>query len=159
MIHSNSIEGQGGVTIITDREAEKAITDVKLITEIIMMVRLVARSVDTVIFQIYLPISSHDDTKIENKYEIIEEKIKINRKSVDNVILMSDWNVSIGEGVEERIMGNCGLGIRNVRGQRLINFCQQENYVIANTWNQHQEDEDILGQAERKKDTKSTLSW
>ena len=46
---------------------------------------------------------------------------------------MGDWNSVVGEGVEEKVTGEYGLGTRNERGERLIEFCNKFQLVIANT--------------------------
>ena len=47
---------------------------------------------------------------------------------------MGDFNAVVGEGKEDRVVGNFGLGKRNDRGERLIEFCKSQNPVITNTW-------------------------
>ena len=44
-----------------------------------------------------------------------------------------DWDAKV-EGQElPRITGKFGLGVQNEAGQRLIEFCQENTLVIANT--------------------------
>lgn len=47
---------------------------------------------------------------------------------------MGDWNAAVGEGKDGTTMGPFGLGKRNTRGQRLVDFCKQEEFVIMYTW-------------------------
>ena len=47
---------------------------------------------------------------------------------------MGDFNAVVGEGREDRVVGKFGLGKRNNRGERLIEFCKSQNLVITNTW-------------------------
>ncbi|XP_049765311.1 uncharacterized protein LOC126094789 isoform X1 [Schistocerca cancellata] len=54
-------------------------------------------------------------------------------KGHENLIVMGDWNAVLGEGVEEKVTGEYGLGTRNERGERLIEFCNKFQLVIANT--------------------------
>ena len=44
-----------------------------------------------------------------------------------------DWNAKVGSQETPGITGKFGLGIRNEAGQRLIEFCQENALVIANT--------------------------
>src|SRR6478609_4250601 len=46
---------------------------------------------------------------------------------------MRDFNAVVGEGKEGRVVGKFGLGNRNDRGERLIEFCKNQNFVIINT--------------------------
>src|SRR6476469_9441440 len=38
------------------------------------------------------------------------------------------------EKVKDRVVGKFGLGKRNDRGQRLIEFCKSQDLMITNTW-------------------------
>ena len=46
---------------------------------------------------------------------------------------IGDWNAKVGNQETPGITGKFGLGIQNVEGQRLIEFCQENALVIANT--------------------------
>jgi len=76
-----------------------------------------------------MPTSSHGDDEIEEMYEQIDEVIKLSKEK-DNLIIMGDWNAVVRETQEQGISGAFGLGKRNKRGERLIEFC---NLIITNT--------------------------
>ena len=44
-----------------------------------------------------------------------------------------DWNAKVGSQETPGVIGKFGLGVRNKEGQRLIEFCQENALVIANT--------------------------
>ena len=44
-----------------------------------------------------------------------------------------DWNAEVGSQETPGVTGKFGVGIRNETGQRLIEFCQENALVIANT--------------------------
>ena len=46
---------------------------------------------------------------------------------------LGDWNAKLGSQETLGVTGKFGLGIRNEAGQRLIEFCQENVLVIANT--------------------------
>ena len=46
---------------------------------------------------------------------------------------LGDWNAKAGSQETPGVTGKFGLGIRNDAGQRLIEFCQENALVIANT--------------------------
>ena len=45
----------------------------------------------------------------------------------------SDWNAKVGDQETPGVKGKFGLGMRNEAGQRLIEICQENTLVIANT--------------------------
>ncbi|KAF2903969.1 hypothetical protein ILUMI_02204 [Ignelater luminosus] len=46
---------------------------------------------------------------------------------------MGDFNAKLGKGKVEDIVGNYGLGKRNKREDRLLQFCQEQDMMVANT--------------------------
>ena len=44
-----------------------------------------------------------------------------------------DWNAKVGSQETPGITGKFGLGVQNEAGQSLIQFCQENAMVIANT--------------------------
>ena len=46
---------------------------------------------------------------------------------------MGDWNAKVGSQETPGITGKFGLGVQNEAGQMLIEFCQENALVIANT--------------------------
>ena len=54
-----------------------------------------------------------------------------NVKKNDNLIILGDWNAVVGEGQEVEAVGKYGLGVRNNRRQRLIDFCMEKE--LTNT--------------------------
>ena len=51
----------------------------------------------------------------------------------DVLFIIRDWNAKVGSQETPGVTGKFGLGIWNEAGQRLIEFCQENTLVIANT--------------------------
>jgi len=51
----------------------------------------------------------------------------------DILFIIGDWNAEVGSQETPGITGKFGLGIWNEAGQRLIEFCQENELVIVNT--------------------------
>ena len=49
------------------------------------------------------------------------------------LFIIGDWNAKVGSQETPGVTGKCGLGVQNEAGQRLIEFCQENTLVIANT--------------------------
>ena len=43
----------------------------------------------------------------------------------DYTVIMGDWNAVVGEGKEDKYIGHYGLGWRNDRGEKLVEFCKR----------------------------------
>ena len=50
-----------------------------------------------------------------------------------------DWNAKIGSQEIPGVTGKFSLGVQNEAGQRLIEFCQENTLLIANTFFQQHE--------------------
>ena len=46
---------------------------------------------------------------------------------------MGDWNAKVRSQETPGVIGKFGLGMQNEAGQRIIEFCQENTLVIANT--------------------------
>ena len=47
--------------------------------------------------------------------------------------IIGNWNAKVGSQETPGVTGKCGLGVQDEAGQRLIEFCQENALVIANT--------------------------
>ena len=57
----------------------------------------------------------------------------------DVLFITRDWNAKVGSQEIPGVTGKFGLGVQNEAGQRLIEFCQENALVIANTLFQQHE--------------------
>ena len=51
----------------------------------------------------------------------------------DVLFIIGDWNVKVGSQETPGVTGKFGLGMQNEAGQRVIEFCQENALIIANT--------------------------
>ena len=70
--------------------------------------------------------TEYEEEEVEKTYSIIDELLK-ETDGKDCTIIMGDFNAMVGEGSEEQNVGKYGLGKRNQRGERLVNFCKEIN--------------------------------
>ena len=49
------------------------------------------------------------------------------------LFIIGDWNAKVGHQETPGVTGKIGLGIWNEAGQKVIEFCQENALVIANT--------------------------
>ena len=57
----------------------------------------------------------------------------------DALFIIGDWNAKVGSQETPGVTGKFGLGVQNEAGPRLIEFCQENALVIANTLFQQHE--------------------
>ena len=65
-------------------------------------------------------------------YEDLQDLLELTPKT-DVLFIIGDWNAKIGSQETRGITGKFGLGVQNEAWQRLIEFCQKNALVIANT--------------------------
>jgi len=101
------------------------------------MVKIASKPTDTVLLQVYLPTTEYEEA-VEEMYEEIKKLMKHDKRD-GNLIILGDWNAIVGEGTDGRINGNYGLGKRNERGERLVEFCDKHKFVVENILFQNHE--------------------
>ena len=84
------------------------------------------------IIQAYAPTSNAEEAEVEWFYEDLQDLLELTPKK-DVLFLIGDWNAKVGSQETPGVTGKFGLGIWNEAGQRLIEFCQENALVIANT--------------------------
>ena len=133
VIYSGGVKHENGVAILLDKEMAAKVICIERCSDRMITVKVKAEPVDLFIIQVYMPTSTHDEEEVDVMYEKIEE-ILAKQKGTDHVVLMGDWNAVIGQGREGGEVGEFGLGKRNDRGQKLVDFCQRNRMMITNTW-------------------------
>ena len=86
------------------------------------------------VIQVYAPTSNTEEAEVEHFYEDLQDLLELTPKR-DVLFIIEDWNVNVGSQETLGVTGKFGLGMRNEAGQRLIEFCQENTLVIANTNN------------------------
>ena len=77
------------------------------------------------------PTSNAEEAEVEQFYEE-QDLLELTPKK-DVLFIIGDWNAKVGSQETPGVTGKFGIGIRNEAGQRLIEFCQENALVIANT--------------------------
>ena len=68
----------------------------------------------------------------ERFYEDVQDLLELTPKK-DVLFIIGDWNAKVGTQETPGVTGKFALGVQNEAGQRLIEFCQENALVIANT--------------------------
>ena len=81
------------------------------------------------------PFSNPEEAEVERFYEDQQDLLEITPKK-DVLFITGDCNAKVGSQETPGIIGQFGLAVHNEAGQRLIEFCQENTLVIANTFSQ-----------------------
>lgn len=126
-------EHQHGVGIMIKKELKQYVANFVPYNERMMLIQLRTKPINTNLIQVYAPTADSDEETIEKFYSDLNELTKKLRKHELNVI-MGDFNAKVGKGKIGSVVGGFGLGDRSERGERLIEFCQEKDLVITNTF-------------------------
>ena len=84
------------------------------------------------LIQVYAPTSNAEEAEVEWFFEHLQDLLELTPKK-EVLFIIGDWNAKVGSQETPGVTGKFGLGIQNEAGQRLIEFCQENALVIANT--------------------------
>ena len=117
------------VTIMVNRRVQNAILGCSLKND--RMISVVSKANDSVI-HVYVPTSNAEEAEIEWFYEDLQDLLELILKK-DVLFIIGDSNAKVESQETPGVTGKFGLGMWNEAGKRLIEFCQENALVIANT--------------------------
>ena len=95
-------------------------------------VHLQGKPFNITVIQVYAPTSNAEETEVEWFSEDLQDLLELTPEK-DVLFIIGDWNAKVGSQETPGVTGKFGLGMRNEARQRLIEFCQENALVIANT--------------------------
>ena len=95
-------------------------------------VRFQGKPFNITVIQVYAPISNAEEAEVEQFYEDLQGLLELPPKK-EVLFITRDWNAKVGSQETPGVTGKFGLGVWNEAGQMLIEFCQENALVIANT--------------------------
>ena len=84
------------------------------------------------VMQVYAIASNAEEAEVGLFYEDLQELLELTPPK-DVLFIIENWNAKVGSQETPGVTGKLGLGVQNEAGQRLIEFCQGNTLVIANT--------------------------
>ncbi len=131
-------KGQAEVGFWVDKNFKKSMIEFQGITDRIAVMKLkLKRNSRLTLIQVYAPIANSTEKDCEQFYQELMKIYTIQKSGwKDLVIIMGDFNSQIGsrKKEEETIIGPYNYGKRNDRGEKLVQFCLENNLKIINTW-------------------------
>ena len=98
-------------------------------------VRFQGKPFNITVIQVYAPVTSAEEAEVERFYEDLQDLqdlLELTPKK-DVLFIIGDWNAKVGSQETPGVTGKSVLGMQSEAGQRLIEFCQENALVIANT--------------------------
>ena len=124
-----------GVGFLLKKHIARCVIGYWAISDRVMILKVKGSPFNINFIQVYAPTSASSNEELEVFYEQVE-KAKGQCKSQEIVITMGDLNAKVGSTADE-VVGPFGLGERNERGDRWVEWCKENNLIIANTYYRH----------------------
>ena len=123
---------RNGVAIIVNKRVQNAVLGCNLKSDRMISVHFQGKPFNITVIQVYAPTSNVEKAEVEQFYEELQDLLELAAKK-DVLFIIGDWNTKVGSQETPRVTGTFCLGIQNEAGQRIIEFCQENALVIANT--------------------------
>ena len=123
---------RNGVAIMVIKRVRNAVLGCNLKNNRMISVYFQGKPFNITVIQVYAPTSNAEEAEVEWFYEDLQDLLELT-PTKDVLVIIGDWNAKVGSQETPGVTGKFGLGIRNEAGQRLIEFCQDNALVIANT--------------------------
>ena len=94
--------------------------------------RFQGKPFNIMVIQAWAPTSNAEEAEVGWFYEDLQDFLELTPKK-DVLFIIGDWNAKVGHQETPGVTGKFGLGVWNEAGKRLIEFCQENTLVIANT--------------------------
>ena len=126
---------RNGVPIIINKRVQNAVLGCNLKNNRMISVHFQGKSFNITVIQVYALTRNAEEAEVEQFYEDLQDLLELTpkKKKKDVLFIIGDWNAKVESQEIPGVTGKFGLGVQNEAGQRLIEFCQENTLVIANT--------------------------
>ena len=123
---------RNGVALIVNKRVWKWVYGYNLKTDRMISFCFQGKPFNITVIQIYAPTSKAEEAQVEWFYEDLQDLLELIPKK-RYIFIIGDWNAKVGSQEILGVTGKFDLGVQNEAGLRLIEFCQENALVIANT--------------------------
>ena len=120
------------VAIMVNKRVRNAVLGCNSKNDRMISVRFQGKPFNITVIQVYAPTSNAEEAEVKRFYEDLQDLLELTPKK-EVLFIIGDWNAKVGSQETPEVTGKVGLGVWNEEGQRLIEFCQENALVIANT--------------------------
>ena len=126
---------RNAVAIMVNRRVRYAVLGCNLKNDRMISVHFQGKPFNITVIQVYTLATNAEEA--EHFYEDLKDLLELTPKK-DVFFIIGDWNAKVGSQETPGVTAKFGLGVQNEAGQRLIEFCQENALLIANTlFHQH----------------------
>ena len=123
---------RNGVAIIVNKRVQNTVLGCNFKNDRMISVRFQGKLFNIMVIQVYALTSNAEEAEVEWFYEVLQDLLELTPPKVV-LFIIGNWNAKEGSQETPGVTGKFGFGVRNEAGQRLIEFCQENALVIANT--------------------------
>ena len=118
---------RNGVALTVNKSPQYSLKNYRVI-----LVRFQSKPFNIIVIQVCAPTTDAKKVEIYQFYEDLQDLLELTpKKRQDILFIIGDWNAKVGS--REILTGKFGLGGQNEAGRRLIEFCQENTLVRANS--------------------------
>ena len=103
-----------------------------LFKPLVLPVHFQGKPFNITVIQVSAPAHNAEEAEVEWFYEDLQDLLELTPQK-DVLFIIRDWNAKVRGQETPGVTGKFGLGMWKEPGQRLIEFCQENVLVIANT--------------------------
>ena len=123
---------RNAIAIMVKKRVQNAVLGCNLKNDRMISLCFQGKPFNITVTQVYTPTNKAEEVEVEQVYEDLQDLLELKPKK-DVLFFTGDWNAKVGSQETPGVTGKFGLGVQNEAGQRLIEFCQENTLVIANT--------------------------
>ena len=123
---------RNGVAIMVNKRVQNAVLGCSLRNDRMISLHFQSKSFSIMVTQVYALTSNIEEAEVEQFSEDLQDLLELKPKK-DILFIMGEWNAKVGSQETPIVTGKFGFGLQNEAVQRLIEFCQENTLVIANT--------------------------
>ena len=116
---------------VINKRVQNAVLGSNLKKDRMISVRFQGKPFNVMVIQAYAPTSNAEEAEVEQFFEVLQDLLELTPQKMS--FSLWDWNAKVGSQETPAVTGKFGLGVDNEATQRLIEFCQGNTLVIANT--------------------------
>ena len=121
-----------GVALIINKRVRNAVLECNLKNDRMISVHFQRKPFNIAVIQVYSPTTNAEEAEVDQFCEDLHDLLELTPKK-DVLFIIGDWNAKAGSQEIPEVTGKFGIRVQNEAGERLTEFCQENELVVANT--------------------------